>query len=73
MSHLRYLTADFYGRPAVFAVRARSTTPLTKTQVRDRGRLIAMKIDGVWSLQGLVEVRDERYIEILDNTPRAED
>ena len=70
---IRYFTADFYGRPAVFAVRARGTTPLTDAQVRDRGRLIAMKVDGVWSLQGLVEVRDERYIQILDNTPRVGD
>ncbi len=73
MSQVRYLKADFYGRPAVFAVRAKSTTVLTDAQVRDRGYLIAAKVDGVWSLHGLVEVRDERYIEILEATPRAGD
>ncbi len=73
MSQIRYLKADFYGRPAVFAVRARNTTVLTETQVRDRGRLIATKVDGVWSMRGLVEVTDERYVEILENTPRPGD
>ena len=66
-----YRTASLHNRPAVFEVPPGIGDGAAA--VRSRGRLIAMKTDGVWSLHGLVEVRDRRYIEILDSTLWAEE
>lgn len=41
----------------------------SRAEVLKYGVLLALKFQGVWSLNGTCVVRDARYREILDNTP----